>query len=158
MSAWSEFRSTVGLPVGKTPWVALWTVLVLLAAGWLLQERVTAPSSNDLDYSELCQLIDEGKVQLVVIKGQTIEGDFAQPQRIAGHQTRLFRATAPLNDPAFWPLLHQRKVRVRVVALGPGLLTRLVLGALPLTLFLGFGLWASRREHGASTSEPLPER
>lgn len=149
MSAWSEFRSTIGLPKGKTPWAAVWTVLVLLTAGWLLQERATAPSMNDLDYSELYRLIDEGKVERMVIKGQAVEGDFFEPQTIAGHRTNLFRATAPINDPSFWPLLHDKKVRVRVVAVGPGLLTRVVLGALPLVLFLGFGLWASRRTNGA---------
>ena len=150
MSTWSEFRGTVGLPKGKTPWAVLCTVLVLLTAGWLLQERVTAPSMNDLDYSELCRFIDEGKVDLVVIKGQAVEGDFFELQKIAGHNTTLFRATAPTNDPSFWPLLHERKVRVRVIAVGPGLLTRLALGALPLALFLGLGLWASRRANHAS--------
>jgi hypothetical protein len=52
MSVWSEFRRTVGLPKGKAPWAVLCTVLVLLTAGYLLQERVTAPSMNDLDYSD----------------------------------------------------------------------------------------------------------
>jgi hypothetical protein len=144
MSTWSEFRDTVGLPRGKARWAAVCTVLVLLAAGWLLQERVTAPRADDLDYSELCRFIDEGKVELLQIKGQAIEGDFLKAERVAGHQTRLFRATAPPNDPAFWPLLHQKKVRVRVVAVGPGLLTRLALGAVPLAIFLGLGLWVSR--------------
>jgi len=51
MTNWSEFRSTVGLPMGRTPWAVLCTVLVLLNAGWLLQERVTAPRLNDLEYS-----------------------------------------------------------------------------------------------------------
>ncbi|HEX7450884.1 MAG TPA: hypothetical protein VF294_01285 [Polyangiaceae bacterium] len=152
MSVWSEFRSTVGLPVGRTPWGVLCTVLILLTAGWLLQERVTAPSMNDLDYSELCRFIDEGRVELVVIKGQAVEGDFFEPQKIAGHQTRLFRATAPTNDPSFWPLLHEKKVRVQVIAVGPGLLTRLALGSVPLTLFLGFGLWVSRRGKSASAA------
>jgi hypothetical protein len=146
MSVWSEFRSTVGLPVGKTPWAVLCTVLVLLTAGWLLQERVTAPRMNDLDYSELYRFIDEGKVALVVIKGQAVEGDFFEQQKIAGHETKLFRATAPTNDPSFWPLLHEKKVRVQVIAVGPGLLARLALGAVPLALFLGFGIWVSRRD------------
>jgi hypothetical protein len=114
----------------------LCTVLVLLTAGWLLQERMTAPSMNDLDYSELCRFIDEGKVDLVVIKGQAVEGDFFELQKIAGHKAKLFRATAPMNDPFFWPLLHDKKVRVQVIAVGPGLLTRLGLGALPEA---GFG-------------------
>ena len=41
MSIWSKFRRAVGLPVGRTPWPVLCTVLVLLTAGWLLQKRVT---------------------------------------------------------------------------------------------------------------------
>ena len=150
MSTWSEFRSTVGLPLGSTPWAVVCTVLVLLTAGWLLQERVTAPSLNDLDYSELCRFIDEGKVDWVVIKGQSVEGDFFEQPKIAGHKTKLFRATVPTNDPSFWPLLHEKKVRVQVVAVGPGLLTRLALGAVPLALFLGVGLWVSRRGRNAS--------
>ena len=107
MSIWSEFRGTVGLPLGRMPWAVLCTVLVLLTAGWLLQERVTATSMNDLDYSELYRFIDEGKVDLVVIKGQAVDGDFFEQQKIAGHNTKLFRATAPTNDPTFWPLLHE---------------------------------------------------
>jgi len=150
MSIWSEFRSTVGLPAGRAPWAVLCTVLVLLTAGWLLQERVSAPSMNDLDYSELYRFIDEGKVDLVVIKGQAVEGDFFEPQKVAGHKTTLFSATAPTNDPSFWPLLHEKKVRVQVIAVGPGLLARLVLGAVPLALFLGVGLWVSLRGRNAS--------
>jgi hypothetical protein len=78
MSVWSEFRSTVGLPVGRTPWAVLCTVPVLLIAGGLLQERVTAPSLNELDYSELCRFIEQGKVDLGVIKGQAVEGALAR--------------------------------------------------------------------------------
>ena len=126
MSTWSEFRSTVGLPKGKAAWGVLCTVLDLLAAGWLLQERVTVPSMNDLDYSDLYRFIDEGKVGLVVIKGQSVEGDFFEPQKIAGHMTKMFRATAPTNDPSFWPLLHEKKVRIQVIAVGPGLLVHVV--------------------------------
>jgi len=51
MPIWSEFHSTVGLPMGRTPWAVLRTVLVLLRAGWLLQARVTPPRLNDLDCS-----------------------------------------------------------------------------------------------------------
>ena len=87
----------------------LCTVLVLLTAGWLLQERVTAPSLNDLGYSELCRFIDEGKVDLVVIKGQAVESDFFEQQQIAGHKTKLFRATAPTNAPSFWPLVAREE-------------------------------------------------
>lgn len=146
MSTWIEFCEAVGFPKGKPRWGVLFTVLVLLAAGWLLQERVTALRMNDLDYSELCRLIDEGKVGLVEIKGQTVEGDFFEPQKIAGHETMAFRTTAPTNDPAFWPLLREKKVRVRVIAAGPGLLTRWAIGSVPLVLYVGFALWASRRK------------
>jgi len=145
MSTWSELRATVGLPQGKTPWGMLCTVLVLLSAGWLLQERAATLSSGNLDYSELCRLIDEGKVELVVIRGQTVEGDLFQSQKIAGHQTSSVRTTFPANDSTFWSLLHEKKVRIRVVATGPSLLTRLILGLLPLTLFFSFGLWVARR-------------
>ena len=125
-------------------------MLGLLTAGWLLQERMTAPSMNDLDYSELYRFIDEGKVDLLLLKGQAVDGAFYEQQKVAGHKTKLFRATAPTNDPSFWPLLHEKKVRVQVIAAGPGLLTRFAVGAVPLALFLALGLWAARRTTNAS--------
>ena len=150
MSTWSDFRETVGLARGEAPWGVLCTVLVLLLAGWLLQERTFAPDTSELDYSTLCKFIEEGKVDRVVIKGQAVEGDFTEVQTVAGHQTKIFRATAPASDPTFLPLLREKKVRVRVIALGPSLLTRLALGGLPLTLFLGLGFWASHRSANRS--------
>jgi len=156
MSTWSELRTTLELPKRRATWVALWLALVLLAAGWLLQERVAAPSSNDLDYSELRAFVEQGKVDLVVIRGQTVEGEFLEPQQVAGQRGHFFRATVPANDPSFWSLLHERRVRIRVIATGPGLLTRLVIGALPLVLFLGIALWVARGAPSATPGSVVP--
>lgn len=150
MSRWSQLRNTLGLPIGKRPW-SIWLLGgVLLVAGWVLQERVSAPDPFELDYSALCKLIDEGKVELLVIKGQSVYGDFYAPEIVAGHRSNSFRATVPQNDPAFLPLLRDKSVRVRVIAAGPGILTRLVIAAVPLVVVLGLGLWASRRPNDAS--------
>ena len=145
MSIWSELRETVGLPRGRARWAALVTVVTLLVAGWVLQERVSAPDTSELEYSALCQLVEQGKVDLVVIKGQEISGDLSEPEPVLGHRSKMFRTLMPANDPAFLALLHDKKVRIRVLPLGPSLLARLLLGALPLLAFLGFGLWFSRQ-------------
>ncbi|MEO8905209.1 MAG: hypothetical protein ABI488_22220 [Polyangiaceae bacterium] len=150
MSTWSHLRRSVGLPAGKAPSAVLVTVMILLVAGWLLQERVSAPDPSELDYSEVCKLIADGKVDMVVITGQAIEGNFAAAQTIANHRTQSFRTTAPASDPTFLPLLHDKNVRVRVIRPRLNLMTRLLLGALPLSSFLGLGLWFSRRESNAS--------
>ena len=150
MSMWSDLRNTLDLPTGKRQWGTLLFAGVLLVAGWVLQERVSAPDPFELDYSALCKFIEEGKVELLVIKGQSVYGDFYAPQIIAGHRTEMYRATVPLNDPSFLPLLHDKSVRVRVIATGPGILTRFVIAALPLVFVLGLALWGSRRPKDAS--------
>jgi len=149
MSNWSELRETVGLPRRASPWATLLTIATLLVAGWLLQERVSTRDISTLDYSEFYALVDQGKVALVVFKGQELDGDLFGPQQIAGHSRSTVRTLAPASDPSLLPLLHDRKVRIKVVPVGPGLLTRLVLGALPLACFAALALWASRQR-------PLP--
>ena len=109
MSTWSDLRETVGLARGKAPWGVVCTVMVLFTAGWLLQQRVFAPDTSELDYSTLCKYIDEGKVAKVVIKGQAVEGDFAEPQTVAGHRTKIFRATGPGQRPDFPSVAARQK-------------------------------------------------
>lgn len=152
MSTWSELRETVGLPRRASRWATLLTIATLSIAGWLLQERVSARDRSNLDYSEFYALVDQGKVALVVIKGQELDGDLFEPQLIAGHSRRTVRAFAPATDPSLLPLLHERKVRIQVIPLGPGLLTRLLLGALPLACFAALALWASRTRPAAERS------
>lgn len=157
MSTWSELRETVGLPRRASRWATVLTIATLLVAGWLLQERVSARDPSNLDYSEFYALIDEGKLTLVVIKGQELDGDLFRAEQIAGRTRRTVRTLAPANDPTLLPLLHERKVRIKVVPLGPGLLTRLVLGGLPLACFAALALWASRpRPRLAAERAPPP--
>jgi hypothetical protein len=156
MSTWSELRETVGLPRRASRSATLITIATLMVAGWLLQERVSTRDPSNLDYSEFYALVAEGKLALVVIKGQELDGDLLEPQPIAGHSRKAVRTLAPASDPSLLPLLHDRNVRIKVVPLGPGLLTRLVLGALPLACFAVLALWASRPPPLPATERPSP--
>ena len=132
------------------------TIATLLLAGWLLQERVSSRDHSNLDYSAFYALVEEGKVALVVIQGQELDGDLLAPQPIAGHSRTTVRTFAPASDPTLLPLLHERKVRIKVLPPGPGLLTRLVLGALPLVCFAALALWASRHPPAPAAERSAP--
>jgi len=148
MTAWSELRESVGLPRGHARAATALTVLTLLAAGFLLQERVTRPDPSSLDYSELCGFVERGSVRLVVVRGQAISGDFSSEQAVGHERALTFRSMMPLSDPAFFERLRAKSVRVRILPAGPGWLARLLVAALPLLCFLGFGWfvrWPARQ-------------
>jgi len=150
---WQDLRNTVGLPKGTASWGVFFTVLTLTLAGWLLQDRMNAPDRSELDYSELCRFVDEGKVSRVLIEGQSVVAELNAAPAVVSHGRATFRSTMPSNDPNFFLLLRERKVGVRVVAVRHGMMTRIFLAVLPLASFLCLGLWFSRRPRGTSVDD-----
>ena len=102
----------MGLPKGKASWPVFFTLVSLVAAGWLLQDRMNAPDRSDLDYSDLCRFIDEGKVSRLFLEGQSVVAELSAPGSAAGHGGAVVRSTMPSNDPNFFLLLRKEGARV----------------------------------------------
>jgi cell division protease FtsH len=125
----------------------LWGWLILFAmigAFWLIQSSLREAPSPDVEYSTALQWIRTGKVNEVVLKGDSLSGTLSEAQTIGDTSTTTFRTTIP-NDDRLVPLLDEKAVKLRVVNEESPWLVRLALMLLPWVLIIGLWLWMSRR-------------
>jgi cell division protease FtsH len=80
-----------------------------------------------------------------VLDGTSLEGELKAEQNISGTRTHSFRTVCPDADPALLPLLHAKKVEIRVASDDTQLGRTLLVYLLPWVLIVLVWSWISRR-------------
>jgi cell division protease FtsH len=114
----------------------------------LTQEAETEPVF-DIPYSEFKQLLNDGALLSVTLRGNQAKGTLLQAAGIGPEKemSRYFTTRIPdIGDESLLPALEARRVEVK--AFSPeseGALWRLLLGILPWIFIIGFWFWIIKR-------------
>ncbi len=124
-------------------------VTLFLALAWLFFQSPATETVVDVPYTRFKELVREGAVAEVVLRGQVAEGRLtsARPIGPQGAMGQWMKSQVPeLGDETLLPLLEEKGVTVSVVAekKQDGLMALLLL-MLPWVLFALFFFWAFRR-------------
>ena len=123
-------------------------IALILLYYMLTLKPATEPASN-ISYSEFKQLLSDGKLMSVTLKGNKAEGILLQEETIGPQKTlsKRFQTRVPdIGDETLLPALEAQRIELNVYPPetegGVGLL---LLNMLPWILILGFWFWAVNR-------------
>jgi cell division protease FtsH len=129
---------------------------VMLAAMWFWKSRIEGAENPPVAYSQLYTWIEQGKVQRVVFRGESVDATLKQPEKLEERTVQTFHSNVPTADPALLPLLRDKKVTITVASQQQPFAVQVVMTLLPWALIIGFWFWMSRRAQGMlSTGGPL---
>ena len=134
-----------------------WIINVILIIAFttlyytLTQKTVSEPAF-DIPYSEFKQLLNDGALASVTLKGNRAEGTLVQATGIGPQQemSRYFKTRIPdIGDESLLPALEAQRVEVK--AFPPeaeGGLWRILLSMLPWIFIIAFWFWIIKRAQG----------
>jgi cell division protease FtsH len=125
-----------------------WVLLVLatlLFGMWMWRAEIESAGPPSIDYSTFYAMVQDGKVESVVVKGQTVQGKFKAKEAIQGKKLQEFETIAPRDDAQLLPLLRDKGVKLRVASEDQPFALGLLLNFLPFLLIIGAFMWMSRR-------------
>jgi cell division protease FtsH len=128
----------------RRPWIAA-AVLAALTLGALLLSNIRQTNPSRIDYSVFYDLVDQGKVESVVLLGRDVRGDFTSKQKVGNRELASFTTVTPERDDALVPLLREKKVHITVEDDREGLGFGLLSGVAPWILFAAVWFWFARR-------------
>ncbi|MFH1886209.1 MAG: ATP-dependent zinc metalloprotease FtsH [Pseudomonadota bacterium] len=115
---------------------ALW-VVILLAMILLFHFMNPGPTQTEMSYSSFLDLVEQGKIQAVSIKGVKVEG------RVEGGSP--MRTTKPADDQHFIEDLRKNKVEITVEAPSDSLLLSGLIQLLPIGLLVVLWIFFMRQ-------------
>lgn len=144
-----ESQEPQKFPIPKN-WIINALLIIAFTALYfaLTQKAVTEPAF-DIPYSEFKQLLNDGALVSVTLKGNQAEGTLLQATVIGPQQemSRYFKTRIPdIGDENLLPALEAQRVEVK--ALSPeaeGVLWRILLSILPWILIIAFWFWIINR-------------
>ena len=114
----------------------------------LTQKTVTEPAF-DIPYSEFKQLLNDGELMSVTLKGNQAEGSLLQATGIGPQQemSRYFKTRIPdIGDENLLPALEAQRVEVKALSLeSENVLWRILLNILPWIVIIAFWFWIIKR-------------
>jgi cell division protease FtsH len=129
---------------------------LMLAAMWLWKSTVEGRAQPPIAYSQLYDWIKAGKVQSIVIAGDSVDATLKSPEKLDGRTVKTFHTSMPPNDPAFLPLLREKGVAITVKSQKQPFAVEMLMTLLPWALIIGAWVWMSRRARSMlSTGGPL---
>jgi cell division protease FtsH len=136
-------------PQGPGPRAFSWPMLLILAfmlvGMWLWRTGVQAPSHQPVDYSTLFNWIAQGKLESVVVTGQSVQGKLKTTEQLDGRSVIEFSSVVPLADDALMQELRKQGVRVRVSNEEQPLALQILLALLPWALIIGLWWFMAKR-------------
>jgi cell division protease FtsH len=142
----------------RPPWISWLLPAVLIAVTiWSFTASDRSPTSTAISYTELYDLVGQGKVERVTLNGLDVSGDLKQEETVGGHKLKSFRSALPQQeDRDLLPLLRDKKVVVEVKNEHTSFVTQALIAVLPWILIIGGWFWLSRRaQAGAGGGMPF---
>src|SRR5512141_789990 len=106
-------------PGGRSPAPPLsrwrWLMLpLLLLTWWFWQKNTEGTGPPSVAYSQLFQLVEQGKVESVVFDGEGLVATLVKPEKLDGRESKTLHTTILPNDAQLLPLLRQKGVNITV--------------------------------------------
>jgi cell division protease FtsH len=144
-----ESQSPQKYPIPKN-WIINAILIIAFTAIYyaLTQKTVTEPAF-DIPYSEFKELLNDGALASVTLKGNQAEGTLLQATSIGPQQemSRSFKTRIPdIGDESLLPALEAKRVEVKVLSPETeGVIWRVLLSILPWILIIAFWFWIINR-------------
>ena len=144
-----ESQSPQKYPIPRN-WIINAILIIAFTAIYyaLTQKTVTEPAF-DIPYSEFKQLLNDGALASVTLKGNQAEGTLLQATSIGPQQemSKFFKTRIPdIGDESLLPALEAK--RVEVIVISPeteGVIWRVLLSILPWIFIIAFWFWIIKR-------------
>lgn len=124
-------------------------IIAMLAIYYSLTQRAATEPAFDIAYSEFKQLLNDGAITSVTLKGNLAEGALLQAAAIGPQQEMgtHFKTRIPdIGDESLLPALEAKRVEVKVVSPETeGMVWRVLLSILPWILIIAFWFWIIKR-------------
>ena len=127
-------------------------IIVFVSFYYALTQKTVTDPVYDIPYSEFRQLLNDGALVSVTLKGNQAEGTLLQATGIGPQQemSRHFKTRIPdIGDESLLPALEAQRVEVK--AFSPeteGALLRVLLSILPWIFIIAFWFWIIKRAQG----------
>jgi cell division protease FtsH len=145
----SEHRPPVGAPPGPSVSRRMLLLLpVMLLAMWLWKTATEGAGQSPVSYSQFFQLVEQDKVESVVLDGEVVDASLRSPQTLNGHSIKSFQTNLAPNDAQLLPMLHQKGVQILVKSQKQPFGVQVLVTLLPWVLIIGVWVWMSKRTKG----------
>ncbi|MEO8214762.1 MAG: ATP-dependent zinc metalloprotease FtsH, partial [Myxococcales bacterium] len=121
---------------------------LMLVAMWFWKAYTEGNTQPPIAYSQLYQWIQQGKVEWVVLDGETIDARMKSPEPFEGRQIKDLQTNIAPNDAQLLPLLRQKDVRITVKSQKQPFAVQVLFTLLPWALIIGAWVWMSKRTKG----------
>ncbi len=144
-----DYQTPQKYPIPKN-WIINAILIIAFTAIYyaLTQKTVTEPAF-DIPYSEFKQLLNDGALASVTLKGNQAEGTLLQATSIGPQQemSRSFKTRIPdIGDESLLPALEAKRVEVKVLSPETeGVIWRVLLSILPWIFIIAFWFWIINR-------------
>jgi len=132
-------------------------IILFIAIYYSLAPRTVTEPAIDIPYSEFKQLLNDGALASVTLKGNQAEGTLLQAAAIGPQQEMSihFKTRVPdIGDESLLPALEAKRVEVKVLSPETeGILWRVLLSILPWILIVAFWFWIIKRAQRGVSGE-----
>jgi cell division protease FtsH len=147
-----ESQSPQKYPIPKNWIINILFIIAFIALYYALSQKQVTEPAFDIPYSEFKQLLNEGALASVTLRGNRAEGTLLQATGIGPQKemSRYFKTRIPdIGDESLLPALEAQRVEVK--AFPPeaeGGVWRILLGMLPWIFIIAFWFWIIKRAQG----------
>ena len=144
-----ESQSPLKYPIPKNWIINAILVIVFVSLYFSLTQKTVTEPAFDIPYSEFKQLLNDGALQSVSLKGNLAEGTLLQASSIGPQQemSRYFKTRIPdIGDESLLPALEARRVEVKVFpSETENIFSRILISLLPWIFIIAFWFWIIKR-------------
>jgi cell division protease FtsH len=144
-----ESQEPQKFPIPKNWIINALLIIAFTALYFALTQKAATEPAVDIPYSEFKQLLNDGVLVSVTLKGNQAEGTLLQATVIGPQQeiSRYFKTRIPdIGDENLLPALESQRVEVKVLSPeADGVLWRILLSILPWVLIIAFWFWIINR-------------
>lgn len=133
----------------------LFLLPLMLLAIWFWNWSAEGKGQPSVAYSRLFQLVEQGKVESVVLDGEVLSATLAKPEKLDGHESKELHTNIVPNDAQLLPLLRQKGVNITVKTQKQPFAFQILMMLLPWALIIGVWFWMSKRAKGMMGSGGL---
>ena len=144
-----ESQDPIKYPIPKNWIINVLLIIAFTALYYALTQKAVTEPAFDIPYSEFKQLLNDGALASVTLRGNQAEGTLLQATSIGPQQemSRYFKTRIPdIGDESLLPALEAKRVEVK--AFSPeseNFLWRILLSILPWVLIIAFWFWIINR-------------
>ena len=144
-----ESQSPQKYPIPRNWIINAILIIAFTAIYYALTHKTVTEPAFDIPYSEFKQLLNDGALASVTLKGNQAEGTLLQATSIGPQQemSKFFKTRIPdIGDESLLPALEAK--RVEVIVISPeteGVIWRVLLSILPWIFIIAFWFWIIKR-------------